>query len=303
VTGLDACDLHIHGAFGIDVTTASASELDRLALGLTERGTTSFVPTLVPLPLPALAAALERLAGYIATRRDGDGRGALPLGVHLEGPFVAPTRAGALHREAFLDLANEADTTRVLDLLAAVPGRHVVTLAPEIAGGLDLTADLARRGVLVSIGHTEADFATCEAAVERGARHMTHLCNAMRPLHHREPGPIGFGLACPAISVDLIVDFHHVHPRMVELIAKVKGEGRFVLVSDAAPPAGLPDGRYEVWGETLTLEHGTMRNSSGALAGSAVLLDQCAANLESLGFAAGFARAAASSVPRALLSG
>lgn len=295
------CDLHLHGAFGVDVTTAEVADLDRLARSLAARGTVEFLPTLVPLPWDRLSPALERLAAWISSRRPDDGRGARPLGVHLEGPFVAPTRAGALHRDRFLDLSRASESRRVLDAFFALPGSSMITLAPEIPGGLELIAECASRGVLVSIGHTDATFDLLERAFAAGARHMTHFCNAMRPLHHREPGPIGFGLATRGISVDLIADFHHLHPRMIELVLRAKGPGKVALISDAIPAAGCPDGEYEVWGETLAVKDGAVRNGAGALAGSVALLDDCVRNVKSLGFSAAFSEASAGDVPRAIL--
>jgi N-acetylglucosamine-6-phosphate deacetylase len=167
---------------------------------------------------------------------------------------------------------------------------------------LELTADLARRGVLVSIGHTDADFETLDRAVAAGARHMTHFCNAMRPLHHREPGPIGFGLSRRDVTIDLIADFHHVHARMIELVLAARGGEGVALISDAMPAAGLPDGEYEAWGEVLSVRDGQARNARGSLAGSVALLDSCVANARAL-FGEEEARAAATKVPLAILHG
>lgn len=299
---IGGCDLHIHGAFGVDLTTADRDQLDRLALALEARGTCEFLPTLVPLSWEQLEPALERLGEWIASRTHGDGKGARPLGVHLEGPFVSPARAGALHPNRFLDLSRTGDAQRVLDLFWRIEGSHMITLAPEIAGGMELIEANARRGVLVSVGHTDATFECMERAFAAGARHLTHFCNAMRPLHHREPGPIGFGLTQREISVDLIADFHHLHPRMVDFVLRTKGPGKVALISDAIPAAGEKDGDYTVWGETLRVKDGAVRNAAGALAGSVALLDDQVRNVRCLGFSAAFAEACASDVPRAILA-
>lgn len=297
-------DLHLHGAFGVDVVTADAAALDRLAARLGQRGYAAFLPTLVPLAADALDAAVDRLAEWIDGRREGDGRGAVPLGIHFEGPLVSPQRAGALHPDRFVDGRAPDRLRRLLDRVIGAPGRTMVTLAPEIPGGLEAARELAARGVLVSIGHTDATWAELEAAVDAGARHMTHFCNAMRPLHHREPGPVGFGLRCPEVSVDLIADLHHLHPRTIELVARARGGRGVALISDAMPAAGLPDGDYEVWGETLRVHEGEARNAAGALAGSVALLDECVVNATALDAGPDFdARAAASSVPLAILRG
>ncbi|MBK6941085.1 MAG: amidohydrolase family protein [Planctomycetes bacterium] len=216
-------DLHIHGAFGVDLVAADSAALDRLALGLAGRGYDAFLPTLVPLRPDALDRVADHLGAWMRERRAGDGRGALPLGVHFEGPFVSDARSGALHSDCFLDGRDARASSRFFAAFERFPGTAMVTLAPEIPGGLELVAEFRRRKTLVSIGHTDATYAELEAAFAAGARHMTHFCNAMRPMHHREPGPIAYGLLQREISVDVIADGHHLHPRMLELIAR---EGR-----------------------------------------------------------------------------
>jgi len=294
-------DIHIHGAFGIDVLTATAETLDVLALGLASRGIGGFVPTLVPVPLAELRATVVRLAGWMATRKEGDGRGALPLGIHFEGPFVNPARAGALHRDALLDGSDPRRVAAFFEAAAGFPGRGVVTLAPEIPGGLDLVREFVRRGFVVALGHTEADGRTLDRAAEAGARHLTHFGNAMKPLHHRDIGPIGWGLASEAVTLDVIADLHHLSADMLRLVWKAKGPERVALISDAVPAAGLPDGRYPVWGETLTLREGAVRNAAGNLAGSAATLDECAGRLASCGIPPEAAFRSASEVPRRIL--
>ena len=296
-------DLHIHGAFGVDVLTADVAGLDRLALSLEARGVEGFVPTLVPVPLDELGAILARLSSWVRSRRPGDGRGAMPLGVHLEGPFVSPSRSGALHRDVLLDGSDPRRVDAFFDAVGDLPGRPIVTMAPEIPGGLDLVSAFARRGFVVALGHTEADVPTLDEALKRGARHMTHFGNAMKPLHHRDAGPIGWGLLRDEVTVDVIADLHHLSPEMLALVKRCKGPGGFALVSDAAPCAGLPDGEHLVWGETLTLSNGAVRNASGGLAGSAALLPDCVERLVASGVAtAEEARRAASATPRRLLA-
>lgn len=294
-------DLHIHGAFGVDLVAADSAALDRLALELAGRGYDAFLPTLVPLRADALDRVADRLGAWMHERRAGDGRGALPLGVHFEGPFVSGARSGALHGDCFLDGRDARASNRFFATFERFPGKPMVTLAPEIPGGLELVAEFRRRNTLVSIGHTDATYAELEAAFAAGARHMTHFCNAMRPMHHREPGPIAFGLLQREISVDVIADGHHLHPRMLELIARAKDDDRFVLISDAMPAAGLADGVHEVWGEALVIRDGAARNASGALAGSTALLDRQIEILAAAGVGDTRARYAASVAPRRVL--
>ncbi len=294
-------DLHIHGAFGVDVVTADAGGLDRLAKGLEARGVTGFLPTLVPLPLEEMRRVVKRISSWMAGRREGDGRGALPLGIHFEGPFVSPARAGALHREALLDGTDEGSVGTFFEIAEYAAGRRMTTVAPEIPGGLELVAELARRGFVVAIGHTEADVRTLEGAAAAGARHMTPFGNAMKPLHHRDVGPVGWGLANDAVTLDVIADLQHLSPDMLRLVWKVKGGERVALISDALPAAGLPDGDYTIWGETLRLRGGTVRNAAGGLAGSAVTLEACVDRLAACGIPPDEARRSAAGVPRRVL--
>ncbi len=296
-----AVDLHIHGAFGVDVLTAQEPDLDRLSRELEARGVTGFLPTLVPLPLPDLKAAVSRLSAWIRTRRNGDGRGALPLGLHFEGPFVSPVRAGALNRKLFLDGSDPARLDAFFAALGDLPGRSMITLAPEIPGGIGLVGEFARRGFVVSIGHTDAEAVTLEKAFEAGARHMTHFANAMRPLHHREPGPVGWGLVNDGVTVDVIGDLHHLAPGTLRLVFRSKGASRVALISDAIPAAGRPEGEYVVWGERLTVRGGAVRNPAGKLAGSVCLIDEARSRLAAIGFSPEELRLVAEEVPRRIL--
>lgn len=294
-------DLHLHGAFGVDVLTASPADMDRLASGLAVRGVSGFLPTLVPQPLDEMAVTVARLSAWMKPRRSGDGRGALPLGIHFEGPFVSAARCGALHRKDFLDGTDARAMGAFFEIAAGAPGRGMTTLAPEIPGGIAVVKEFVKRGFVVSIGHTEADVATLDAALAAGARHMTHFGNAMKPLHHREAGPVGWGLITDGVTVDVIADGHHLSKEMLRLVLKAKGESRVALISDAMPAAGLADGAYAIWGETLTVKDGAARNAAGALAGSTALLDDCVTRLASIGVPADSARRMAADVPRRIL--
>ena len=294
-------DLHLHGAFGIDVATASEDRLDTLSRKLRAHGVAAYLPTLGPMPLEERRAALGRLAAYVEARRSGDGRGAVPLGIHLEGPFVNRARCGALHPELFLDGTRTIEVDGFFAELAGFPGRRMVTVAPEIPGGVGLVERLVTEGFVVSIGHTDATTAVLDAARASGAAHMTHFGNAMRPLHHRDVGPIGWGLLREDVTVDVIADLHHLHPDWLRLVYRVKGAGSVAVISDAVPPAGQPDGDSLVWGERLRKEAGMVRNLHGSLAGSACLLPEAVKNLVSIGIPEPEARRSAAEVPRRVL--
>jgi N-acetylglucosamine-6-phosphate deacetylase len=295
-------DLHIHGAFGVDVLTASPADMDRLSLGLLARGVSGYLPTLVPQPPDEMAATVSRLSAWMRSRLPGDGRGAMPLGIHFEGPFVSRARCGALHASDFLDGTDAAGVGAFVEIAASAPGRLMTTLAPEIPGGVAVVREFVKLGFVVSIGHTEADVATLDDALAAGARHMTHFANAMKPLHHRDSGPVGWGLITDGVTVDVVADGHHLSKEMLRLVMKAKGEGRVALISDAMPAAGLADGDYAVWGETLTVKGGAARNARGALAGSTALLDDCVRHVVSIGVPEDFARRMASEVPRRVLA-
>jgi N-acetylglucosamine-6-phosphate deacetylase len=299
---VDLVDLHLHGAFGVDVLTAEESALDTLSGELAARGVAGFLPTLVPVAATELPPIVARLSRWIRSRRAGDGRGALPLGVHFEGPFVSPRRCGALHQDALLH-ADARALDAFLEAARDVPGRPMMTIAPEVPGAVGAIRRLVAKGWLLSIGHTEADAATLDEALAAGARHMTHFGNAMRPLHHREPGPVDWGLATPGVTLDVIGDLTHLSASMLRLVLRAKGAANVALVSDAVPPAGLPDGTYDVWGETLTLKGGEVRNAAAALAGSACLLPTAIERLAAAGFALDEMRRCASEVPARILAG
>lgn len=280
-------DLHVHGCGGVDFLHADDGcrvTADRCLLA---GGVTAYQPALMSAPPDVLAAALARLAH--AT--DGGPR---MLGAHLEGPFLAPGRLGThdpRHRR-------DPDVALLDRLLAAGPVAEV-TLAPELPGALELVAVLVARDVVVSVGHTDATAAQARAAFAAGARSATHLGNAMRPLHHREPGVIGAALTTAGVTVELIVDGHHMDDDMVRVIWQAAGD-RVALVSDGTAAAGMPDGTYTIGDRVLHAADGAVRDDDGVLAGSALTMIDAVRNLHALEIALPAAVAAASRVPARL---
>jgi len=271
-------DVHIHGAVGVDTLEAGDEDLHRVARFLAREGVTAWLPTLVPAPVEDYRRAVAAVEALMR----GEGRrppAARAVGVHYEGPCVNRGQCGALRTAYFRDFA----TGRELEDLPTLEGAgaaHMMTLAPEVEGGVELVAELARRGWVASVGHTRADLSTLERARAAGARHMTHFLNAMSPLHHREPGPIGWGLLQDDVTVDLIADGVHSDPLMLRLVMRCKTPARVSLISDAVAPAGLGDGEYKVWGETITVAAGRTRNERGSIAGSVIsMLDAVRAAL------------------------
>jgi N-acetylglucosamine-6-phosphate deacetylase len=274
-------DVHIHGAVGVDALEADANDLHRVALFLAREGVTAWLPTLVPAPTEDYHRAVETVEELMRTQ-DGLAPAARAVGLHYEGPFVNERQCGAL-RTAYFKTFARGDELDELPTLGVEGAAHMMTLAPEVEGGVGLVTELVRRGWVVSIGHTRADLETLERARQVGARHMTHFLNAMSPLHHREPGPVGWGLLQDDVTVDLIADGVHSDPLMLRLVLRCKTAERISLISDAVAPAGLGDGEYGVWGETITVEGGRTRNDRGSIAGSVITLLDAARNVRALG--------------------
>jgi N-acetylglucosamine-6-phosphate deacetylase len=281
-------DVHIHGAVGVDTMEAGPHELTRVSKFLATQGVTGWLPTLVPAPFEdyehAIAAIDAVAHGLNEERRQSPSAqpGARVLGVHYEGPFVNSAQCGALRSEYFRTYSG-ANDLEDLPLPASSVAAKMMTLAPEIEGGVDLVRELKRRGWIVSIGHTRADFELLDRVLEAGARHMTHFMNAMAPLHHRSPGPIAWGLAHDEVTCDVIADGIHLDPQMLKLLRKLKGEDRLTLISDAIAAAGQGDGDYRIWGETISVEGRRTSNAQGSIAGSVITMLDAVRLMISLG--------------------
>jgi N-acetylglucosamine-6-phosphate deacetylase len=290
-------DLQVNGYFGVEFQTAAADGWQLVARRLPSTGTTAFLPTLITAPVDRLAGALRAARGIVAGL---PGSGARVLGVHLEGPFISPARRGA-HNAAWITDPSDA---AVDTLVAAGEGLlRLVTLAPERPGALAAVSRLTDAGVLVSVGHSDATAAQVAAAAGHGARMVTHLFNAQRPLGHREPGVVGQALTDPRLTSGLIADLHHVAGPVCGL-AFAAAPGRIALVTDAAAPAGMPPGDYLLGGEPVTLGAGSGEppvRADGTLAGSSLRLDQAVANAVACGISLGDAVAAASRIPADLI--
>jgi|SRR5215213_101879 len=285
-------DVHIHGAAGIDVMDATAAGLREVSEYLASQGVTSWVPTFVP-------ASDEHYASAIAVISEAmDGPGARVLGVHYEGPFVNTAQCGALHTEYFKTYSAPAD----LDSLPLPStGVRMITIAPEVAGGVELVRELKKRGWVISIGHTRAGLDVLDHACDAGAHHMTHFMNAMAPLHHRSPGPIAWGLSRDDVTVDVIADGIHLDPFMLRLLLKLKGAHGISLISDAIAAAGKGDGDYDIWGETISVKNGRTANAGGSIAGSVISMLDAVRLLHSLGVSYVHLARMASSNPARLL--
>ena len=259
-------DVHIHGAVGVDVMAASADEMRRVSEFLVTQGVTGWLPTLVPAAASEYAHAVQAIEELMSSQAS-----ARVLGLHYEGPFVNEAQCGALHAEHFQTYSapNDLEALPLPNMDGAI---RMITVAPEIDGGVELVRELNKRGWIVSIGHTRATVDDLESAREAGARHMTHFMNAMAPLHHRAPGPIGWGLSRDDVTCDLIADGVHVDPFMIRLLLRLKTPDRLSLISDAIAAAGMGDGDYQIWGETISVANRRTRNVRGSIAGSVITM-------------------------------
>lgn len=251
-------DLQVNGYAGVDVLHADPGGLLELGRALARDGVLAYQPTLVTAPP-------ERTREALATIGQAAG---LPgpstiLGAHLEGPFLSPARPGAHPR----DLLREPDVDLLASFLASGCAVTTVTLAPELDGADEVIDVLVAKGILVSLGHTDALALQADAAFDRGARAVTHLFNAMRPFGHRDPGTVGVALARADVTVMLIADGEHVAPEAL-LTAWRAARGRIVLVSDSISATGLGDGVHRLGDVEVHVEAGVSRTSDGALAGS-----------------------------------
>jgi N-acetylglucosamine-6-phosphate deacetylase len=262
-------DLHIHGLMGY---SGMGSGVAHVISALPAFGVTAFVTTTLTLPrdeiLTSLAATSEVL--------DVPPLGAQCVGIHLEGPFLSPSRPGMATAEWFEPLSWEE-----FRAFQRAAGGHIcmLTFAPEVGEAMAHIPCLVEAGVIPVIGHSDASFEQVARAVAQGLSHATHTFNAMRPLHHREPGVVGAVMYFDEIVAELIADGVHVHPAVMAVLLRVKGLERVALVSDAAPLAGLPDGEYE-WGhQTVLVRDGSCRLVDGTIAGAHALLDTGVRNL------------------------
>ncbi|MGA3103565.1 MAG: N-acetylglucosamine-6-phosphate deacetylase [Terriglobales bacterium] len=272
-------DLHIHGSAGFDVMDEVPQALPAIESLLARHGVTAYFPTTVTASLDTTLGALERLARAIEDREQqapaaNPGR-ALPMGIHLEGPFISHVRSGVHPLEYLL-----APTLPLFEQFwQAARGRiRMMTIAPELEGAPEVIAEAARRGVCVSLGHSDADLATTERGIAAGARHATHTFNAMRPLDHRKPGIIGGVLTDPRITADIIADGIHLDPAIVKLFASAKGPEQTVLITDGISATGMPDGRYHLGSFEVDVKDGKC-TLNGSLAGSVLTMDRAVRNL------------------------
>ncbi len=263
-------DIHVHGGAGFDSLDPEPAALRGMSVHLAQHGVTSFVPTTVTASRTEIDAAVATVAAV-----GHDVPGALPRGLHLEGPYVAAAQAGA-QPLAWLRDPDPAEYLPWFDSGAV----SRITVAPELAGMTELIRAAVARGVHPTIGHTACTGDEALAAIEAGARECTHTFSGMEPLNHRSPNALSTCLADDRVFAEAIVDGVHIHPRLVALLLRIVGPDRLVLVSDAIRATGLGDGRYKLGDQLVTVRDGvTRRDIDGGLAGSVLTLDAAVRNL------------------------
>ena len=281
-------DLQVNGFGGVDFLDADAAGYGRAGEALLQTGVTAYLPTLISSPEDELLAALREVPR-------GDGRRPRVLGVHLEGPFLSARRLGTHISSARRD----PDPVLLETLLDGGPVR-LMTLAPELPGADALIDRLLERGVVVSLGHSDATAAQANAAFDRGARTVTHIFNAMRPFGHRDPGIAGAALARPDVIVQMILDGIHLAPETA-VVTWNAAAGRLALVTDAVTAAGGVDGAYTLGALDIRVHDGAVRGPDGVLAGSVLTMIDAVRNLHALGVPLEDAVGAATAVPARVL--
>jgi N-acetylglucosamine-6-phosphate deacetylase len=267
-------DIHIHGGAGHDVMESDESAREKIERQLTRHGVTAYLPTTVTAPQDRILQALDHLGKAVA----GNGRNknrAVPLGIHLEGPFISHAKRG-VHPPASLIPPSPAVFDRFWQASAGTI--RMMTVAPELPGAIETIAHAQSLGVHSSLGHSNATYAETKAGIAAGADHATHTFNAMRPLDHRDPGILGAILENDGLTADIIADGIHVDPSVIRLFLRAKGDERAILITDAISATGMPDGTYTLGGFEVQVK-GNRCELEGKLAGSVLTLDRAVRNV------------------------
>ena len=269
-------DIHVHGACTHDFMAATPPQIATVGRFLARHGVGHYLPTTVTSPLDLTLRALETLAGAIEAEPTRAQPAAVPVGIHLEGPFVSHAKRGVHPTACILP-----PSVALFDRFQQAARGHIrlMTLAPELPNALELIEHATRAGVRVTMGHSNATAAQTIAAIAAGASSSTHLFNAMRSLDHREPGIVGTILDRDDVYAEAICDGVHIDPAIVRLWLKLKGEHRAILVTDGMSATGMPDGTYML-GDFPVEVRGGVCLSGETLAGSVLTMDRAVENLQ-----------------------
>jgi N-acetylglucosamine-6-phosphate deacetylase len=264
-------DTHVHGTRGDDVMLSGAEGIRRISVRFPQHGTTAWLPSTISARHGELLQAVR----WCVEAAETPVGGAEIVGIHVEGPYINLKRKGAQPAEGIRD----PDMAEVRELLQAAEGRiRVVTLAPELPGALDLIRELTRHGIVASLGHSDATYEEALAGIEAGATHATHLFNAMRPIHHRDPGIITACLNEPRVLAEVIPDGVHLHPHVVRMALKAKGADGAAIITDAFSATGLPDGEHTLGPHTVHVRGPLCTLADGTIAGSILTMERAVRN-------------------------
>ncbi len=263
-------DIHIHGYLGEDASDGDADGIRKMAKGIAKNGVTAWCPTTMTVSKDEIVRAFDAIRAVKA----GENYGARILGVNSEGPFISPAKKGAQAAEHILS----PDADFILENRDII---KLFTVAPEVEGGLECIKKVnAESGILISMGHTAADFDAAQAGIVAGVRHATHLFNAMTPMMHRDPGAVGAALSSDDVSCELIADTFHVSKGLFGLVSKLKGD-KLCLITDCMRAGGMPDGDYTLGGQPVHKEGIKCLLPDGTIAGSVLKLNEAVYNLYS----------------------
>ncbi len=265
-------DIHVHGGGGYDFMDGTYQAVQQITLTHTCFGTTALLPTTMTATRKQIIQSLKNIR---EAKLKGMG-GAEILGVNLEGPYISPVKKGAQKEidikkpsiEEFAEF-NQASGNLI----------RVVTIAPEMPGAIDLINYLHKQGIIVSVGHSNATYVQTQAGIQAGLSHVTHIFNAMRGLHHREPGVVGAALSSPKLAVEIIADGIHLHPVVIKILIQVKESEKVVLITDAMRATGMSEGIYDLGGQEVAVAKGQAILKDGTLAGSVLTMDKAVRNL------------------------
>mgnify|MGYP002854972450 CR=1 FL=1 len=261
-------DIHSHGRNNCDFTDGSEEGVNTIGINKLKEGVTMMLPTTLTQSEEALDDAFASIARY-------NGKGVKMPGIHLEGPFINPSEVGA-QNPAFVRMPD----IKLVERLNAIYPIHKVSFAPELPGGDSFVTDLLAMGIVPSAAHSAAKYAEFYRCYAKGLRNLTHYCNQMTPLHHREIGLVGAGLLHSNLFAEMICDLLHVGPNMIKLAFKVKGVDHMILITDAMRAAGMPDGEYDLGGLPVMVAAGAARlKDNAALAGSVLRMNVALKNV------------------------
>ena len=273
-------ETHIHGLLG-DYVWGGFSSLERIAKNLLRYGVVAFTPTAISMSHDELVEFCRCVRDFVDAQNEGGVEGARVVGIHLEGPYINPEMCGFHNPEHI----REPNVNEFLEYYKASGGNlAIITIAPEMPNAMKLIDEALKRNVTVAIGHTNASYDIAKKAIDKGARRATHVFNAMRGIHHRDPGATIAILGDTRIYIEIIADLQHVHPEMVRFAIRSVGTKRTILVSDSLKLAGFNEGLYDLDGLKVKLEGSTIKREDGSILGSALTIDQAVRNIVNLGY-------------------